>query len=73
MAQIKGIGVRYFPVPLAEVMVDARHGAHTHFELVTATLTTVGGLAGTGYTYTGGKSGPVRSGLPGSRLQRQRL
>ena len=27
-----------FDVPLAEVLTDAKHGDHTHFELVTATV-----------------------------------
>lgn len=64
MALIEDIGVRYFLVPLVEVMADAKHGARTHFKLVTAILTATGGLPGTGYTHTGGKGGPVRSGLP---------
>lgn len=38
-------------------MSDARHGAHTHFELVTVTIRTADGNEGTGYTYTGGKGG----------------
>ena len=33
------------------------HGEHTHFELVTVTVTLDGGAQGTGYTYTGGKGG----------------
>lgn len=37
--------------------MDAKHGDHTHFELVTATITTEDGIEGTGYTYTGGKGG----------------
>ncbi len=57
MAQIEDVDVRHFLVPLAEVLVDAKHGAHTHFELVTVTITTADGLTGTGYTYTGGKGG----------------
>ena len=44
-------------MPLPEVMSDAKHGEHTHFELVTVTITTEDGLSGTGYTYTGGKGG----------------
>jgi L-alanine-DL-glutamate epimerase-like enolase superfamily enzyme len=44
-------------VPLREPMSDAKHGAHTHFELVTVTVRTADGLEGTGYTYTGGKGG----------------
>src|SRR6195952_6021415 len=38
-------------------MSDAKHGAHTHFELVTVTLRLADGSEGTGYTYTGGKGG----------------
>ncbi|MCT8161727.1 mandelate racemase/muconate lactonizing enzyme family protein [Pseudoruegeria sp. SHC-113] len=57
MPVITDIQIRRFPVPLAEVLVDAKHGAHTHFELITATITTEDGLSGTGYTYTGGKGG----------------
>ncbi len=57
MSRIDGIDVRCFDVPLAEVLTDAKHGDHTHFELVTATVRTSDGAAGTGYTYTGGKGG----------------
>ena len=46
-----------FRVPLAEVLSDAMHGDHTHFELVTATVRLDDGRQGTGYTYTGGKGG----------------
>ncbi|MEM0913708.1 MAG: mandelate racemase/muconate lactonizing enzyme family protein [Planctomycetota bacterium] len=38
-------------------MTDAMHGDHTHFELVTVTITLADGSHGTGYTYTGGKGG----------------
>jgi L-alanine-DL-glutamate epimerase-like enolase superfamily enzyme len=44
-------------IPLAEVLSDAMHGDHTHFELITTTVTLANGLQGTGYTYTGGKGG----------------
>jgi len=54
---ITDVAVRLFHVPLREVLVDAMHGDHTHFELVTATVTTTDGGEGTGYTYTGGKGG----------------
>ncbi|MFY0627058.1 MAG: mandelate racemase/muconate lactonizing enzyme family protein [Reichenbachiella sp.] len=54
---IKNIEVRLFNVPLPEVLSDAKHGDHTHFELITTTITTENGLQGTGYTYTGGKGG----------------
>jgi L-alanine-DL-glutamate epimerase-like enolase superfamily enzyme len=54
---IAGVRSRLFRVPLREAMSDARHGAHTHFELVTVTVTLADGTEGTGYTYTGGKGG----------------
>lgn len=54
---IKKIECRLFRVPLPEVMNDAKHGDHTHFELVTTTITLKDGSQGTGYTYTGGKGG----------------
>jgi L-alanine-DL-glutamate epimerase-like enolase superfamily enzyme len=38
-------------------MSDAKHGDHTHFELVTVTVRDSEGLEGTGYTYTGGFGG----------------
>ncbi len=54
---IEKIEIRRFLVPLAEVLVDAKHGDHSHFELVTATVSTADGIEGTGYTYTGGRGG----------------
>lgn len=56
-AKIKNIDCKLFKVPLPEVMNDAKHGDHTHFELVTTTITFDDGTHGTGYTYTGGKGG----------------
>ena len=57
MSSIKAIETRMFKVPLAEVLCDARHGAHSHFELITATVELADGSRGTGYTYTGGRGG----------------
>ena len=57
MAQIESVSARRFLLPLAEVLVDARHGEHHHFELVTATVRLQDGSEGTGYTYTGGRGG----------------
>lgn len=57
MSRITDLQARLFRVPLPEVMSDAKHGDHTHFELVTVTITTDDGLTGTGYTYTGGVGG----------------
>lgn len=57
MSRIVSINVRHFQIPLAEVLVDAKHGDHHFFELVTATIKLDDGTEGTGYTYTGGKGG----------------
>ncbi len=48
---------RLFRVPLAEVLSDAKHGTHSHFELITLTLRLADGTEGTGYSYTGGRGG----------------
>ena len=57
MSKIASISARLFHIPLAEVLVDAKHGDHTHFELITTTVLLDDGSEGTGYTYTGGKGG----------------
>ena len=54
---IRDVDARLFRVPLDEVLSDAKHGDHTHFELVTVTLRLEDGQTGTGYTYTGGRGG----------------
>ena len=54
---ISKVDVRLFKVPLPEVLSDAKHGDHYHFELVTVTIHLEDGSKGTGYTYTGGKGG----------------
>ncbi|MGH1358184.1 MAG: mandelate racemase/muconate lactonizing enzyme family protein [Burkholderiaceae bacterium] len=56
-ALIESIETRLYAVPLAEVLSDAKHGDHTHFELVTCTIHLTDGQTGTGYTYTGGRGG----------------
>ena len=55
--QIHKIDTRRYNLPLAEVLTDAKHGDHTHFELITTTITLDDGSTGTGYTYTGGRGG----------------
>lgn len=55
--RIESIETQLFRVPLPKVMMDAKHGAHTHFELITATVRTADGREGVGYTYTGGRGG----------------
>jgi L-alanine-DL-glutamate epimerase-like enolase superfamily enzyme len=57
MTAIASIDVRLFHIPLPEVLVDAKHGDHHIFELITATVHLKDGSSGTGYTYTGGKGG----------------
>ena len=54
---IEDVRVQLFRVPLRVSMADAKHGTHTHFELVTVTLRLADGSEGTGYTYTGGRGG----------------
>ncbi|PRY22077.1 L-alanine-DL-glutamate epimerase-like enolase superfamily enzyme [Aliiruegeria haliotis] len=57
MAKITTLHTQRFAVPLDEVLTDARHGDHFHFELITVTIGFDDGSEGTGYTYTGGKGG----------------
>ncbi|NKB51129.1 MAG: uroporphyrinogen decarboxylase [Rhizobiaceae bacterium] len=57
MSKIEIIKTQLFRIPLAEVLVDAKHGSHTHFELITTTVRLKDGTHGTGYTYTGGVGG----------------
>jgi len=57
MARIEAMDARVLDVPLAEVLTDAKHGDHTHFEIVTATVHLGDGTHGTGCTYTGGRGG----------------
>lgn len=57
MSLIEAVKPRLFRVPLSEVLSDAKHGDHTHFELVTVTIRLEDGSEGTGYTYTGGRGG----------------
>ena len=56
-ARISDVQSRFFVLPLQEPLVDAMHGEHTHFELITATVTLDDDSQGTGYTYTGGRGG----------------
>ena len=57
MTKIIGVEARLFEVPLDEVLADAKHGDHSHFHLITATVTLEDGRSGTGYTYNGGRGG----------------
>ena len=55
--KIESIDARLFLIPLPEVMADAKHGDHTHFEIITVTVELENGAVGIGYTYTGGRGG----------------
>ncbi len=57
MSIIKNIKTDYYKLPLEGNMVDALHGKHDNFELITATVTLESGVTGVGYTYTGGIGG----------------
>ncbi len=57
MSTISNIRTQLFNVPLDEVLSDAKHGDHSHFELITTTVSLTDGSEGTGYTYTGGRGG----------------
>ena len=62
MSAIKSVKARLFQVPLPEVVADAKHGDHTHFDIITTTVELEDGSIGTGYTNTGGRGGhAVRS------------
>lgn len=54
---ITAVEAKLFAIPLAEILTDAKHGDHSHFDLVTVTVSLANGLQGTGYTYTGGRGG----------------
>ncbi|MFD2611455.1 mandelate racemase/muconate lactonizing enzyme family protein [Paenibacillus gansuensis] len=47
----------YYRIPLPELMGDAKHGIHTHFELPVVKIILENGCEGVGYTYTGGVGG----------------
>ncbi|WP_421726162.1 mandelate racemase/muconate lactonizing enzyme family protein [Bauldia sp.] len=57
MSPIAQVDAKLYRIPLPEVMADAKHGDHTHFELITVTVALANGLTGTGYSYTGGRGG----------------
>ena len=57
MLKIIAVWSKIYHIPLSEPLADAKHGIHTHFELITVTIELNSGLIGTGYTYTGGHGG----------------
>lgn len=54
---ITAVEAELFAIPLAQVLRDAKHGDHSHFDLITVTVTLSNGYRGTGYSYTGGRGG----------------
>ena len=52
MSTINTIDLRHFRIPLDEVLEDAKHGAHTHVELVTATVRTADGKLSAQFEHT---------------------
>jgi len=54
--KIRSIETHRFNLPLDEVLTDAKHSDHSHFEVVTITITLEDGSSGAGYIYTGGEA-----------------
>lgn len=54
---ITSVKVGLYKIPLKEILSDAMHGDHSHFEIIVCKITCKDGFEGTGYTYTGGKGG----------------
>lgn len=55
--KIVSVETHRFNLPLDEILTDAKHGDHSHFEVIIATVMLEDGTSGTGYTYTGGRGG----------------
>ena len=55
--KIRSIHTRYFRLPLEGNLVDAIHGKHSFFEVITVEVMLESGVKGVGYTYTGGIGG----------------
>lgn len=57
MATIAHVETGFYRIPLKETLVDARHGEHVAFEVITCVVTDTEGASGLGYTFTGGHNG----------------
>ena len=57
MTKVVKLETHYFKLPLDEILKDAKHGNHSHFELIITQVFDQDGEFGTGYTYTGGRGG----------------
>ena len=51
MSKIKDVIVEYYRIPLPELVSDAKHGVHTHFEVPIVRIQTEEGIEGVGYLY----------------------
>ncbi|MDQ0189526.1 mandelate racemase/muconate lactonizing enzyme family protein [Alicyclobacillus cycloheptanicus] len=56
-SQIVDVITSLYHIPLPEVMGDAKHGMHTHFDVPIVKVIVQDGRQGIGYTYTGGLGG----------------
>ncbi|MBY3619941.1 mandelate racemase/muconate lactonizing enzyme family protein [Acinetobacter sp. CUI P1] len=68
MSLIKEVITEYYRIPLPEIMEDAKHGLHTHFEVPIVKIRTDDGREGVGYTYTGGFGGKAICSLIANEL-----
>lgn len=57
MARLDAVDCGLYRLPLEQELVDARHGVHKAFEVVTLRLRDADGAEGVGYTFTGGRGG----------------
>lgn len=57
LGSVELVDVNCYRLPLSEALVDAAHGKHDSFELITCRVESSNGFAGMGYTYTGGVGG----------------
>lgn len=57
MAKIENLKIGFYKLPLKEVLVDAMHGEHHFFEIITIEVFDGDGASGVGYSFTGGHNG----------------
>lgn len=57
MAKIENLKIGFYKLPLKEVLVDAMHGEHHFFEIITVEVFDGDGASGVGYSFTGGHNG----------------
>jgi L-alanine-DL-glutamate epimerase-like enolase superfamily enzyme len=57
MTKIAHIRTGFYRLPFHEILVDAMHGEHKAFEVITVEVIDDDGASGVGYTFTGGRNG----------------